>query len=54
MAESVKVPNNYHCPFCPDHEDDTFFYSNGAQKTRFRVNFQKHCHKKYKILDCSR
>ena len=27
MAESVEVPENYHCPFCPDHEDDTFFFS---------------------------
>jgi hypothetical protein len=27
MAESVTVPTNYHCPLCPDHEDDTFFYS---------------------------
>ena len=27
MTESVKVPRDYHCPFCPDHEDDTFFYS---------------------------
>lgn len=27
MTESVEVPKGYHCPFCPDHEDDTFSYS---------------------------
>jgi hypothetical protein len=27
MAESVTVPENYNCPFCPDHKDNTFFYS---------------------------
>ena len=27
MNESVKVPDNYRCPFCPDHEDEAFFYS---------------------------
>ncbi|MFL6209193.1 MAG: hypothetical protein ACJ74W_10105 [Pyrinomonadaceae bacterium] len=27
MAESVKVPVNYHCPFCPDHHDNSFVFS---------------------------
>lgn len=31
MAEPVEVPENYHCPFCPNHEDDTFFYSKIVQ-----------------------
>jgi len=25
MQKPVQVPKNYHCPFCPDHKDDTFF-----------------------------
>ncbi len=28
MDKSLKVPEDYVCPLCPDHEDDTFFYSN--------------------------
>jgi hypothetical protein len=27
MPKSVQVPENYQCPFCPGHKDDTFFYS---------------------------
>lgn len=27
MAQIVEVPDNYHCPFCPDHDDDAFVYS---------------------------
>jgi hypothetical protein len=27
MAGSVKVPKDYRCPLCPDHEDETFFHS---------------------------
>ncbi len=27
MTKSVQVPENYQCPFCPGHKDDTFFYS---------------------------
>jgi hypothetical protein len=27
MPESVKVPKDSRCPFCPDHEDETFFHS---------------------------
>jgi hypothetical protein len=27
MVKSVTVAKNYRCPFCPDHEDDTFVFS---------------------------
>jgi hypothetical protein len=27
MAECIMVPENYRCPLCPDHKDDTFLYS---------------------------
>ncbi len=25
MREPVSVPENYRCPFCPDHQDDVFY-----------------------------
>src|SRR5690554_3245252 len=27
MTKPVEVPEDYHCPFCTDHEDEAFFYS---------------------------
>lgn len=25
MGEPVSVPKDYHCPFCPNHQDDVFY-----------------------------
>ncbi len=27
MIRRVKVPDGYRCPFCPDHRDDTFYFT---------------------------